>query len=72
MKEARIPWVKCPCRGCGERSAECHADCKPYKEYAEFQRLRKAGYRDWVDSRRPTHYGKLKMEANFKKEAKGK
>ncbi len=25
----------CPCNGCREREAECHATCKKYKEYRE-------------------------------------
>ena len=27
--------VKCPCNGCQERSATCHADCKKYAKFKE-------------------------------------
>ena len=27
-----------PCKGCGERKAGCHGQCKPYQEWAEQRR----------------------------------
>lgn len=30
--------LKAPCHNCTDRTAECHASCKAYKEYAEAQR----------------------------------
>lgn len=70
MNKERIPWVESPCRGCGDRSAECHADCEPYRKYAEFRKLRRLGYTEFVVANQPTHGKKVAMDAAFKKESK--
>jgi len=34
--------LKCPCQGCGDRDATCHARCERYQEYfAECEKIRK-------------------------------
>lgn len=30
--------MSAPCRGCGERTIRCHAECRRYAEYAERQK----------------------------------
>lgn len=70
MDKQRIKWVKSPCRGCGERSAECHATCEKYKAYAEFVRLRKLGYTEFVEANRPTHSKRKRIDTNYRKGAK--
>ena len=39
--------IKVPCRGCEERTAECHATCEKYKRYKreleELKNKKKAG-----------------------------
>lgn len=72
MDKQRIPWVKSPCRGCGERSAECHATCEEYKKYAEFVKLRKLGYTEYAVEHQPTHGKKLRIDRYYRKEAKKK
>lgn len=34
--------MKCPCKGCKDRSAECHAHCEAYAAYAQNNRERLA------------------------------
>ena len=65
--DKRIPWVKSPCRGCGERSAECHADCEAYRKYAEFRKLRRLGYTEFVEATKPTHHKKMMMDSKVGK-----
>ena len=32
----------CPCKGCGDRSAECHAGCERYAEWSKEKRQENA------------------------------
>ena len=40
--------LSCPCKGCTDRSAECHSKCEPYLEY-EKQRfdIRNGAEKKW-------------------------
>ena len=29
--------MKCSCKGCGQRTPECHATCQDYKEWTEWR-----------------------------------
>ena len=61
----RTPWVKNPCRECGERHAGCHGECEAYKAFAEFVRLRKQGIKEYREATEPTHSFKKKIEKNW-------
>lgn len=48
----------CKCIDCDHRSADCHADCKEYKDFKEQYEVYKAWLRDqgrtqWLTAARP-------------------
>lgn len=45
--------VMCPCKGCEERTAECHARCK---KYAAWAKRHKAWLEEVETEKYPEHY----------------
>ena len=60
--------MKCPCRGCTDRTVTCHGVCKRYQEWKKEHEDEKA----WLKAQLPmTSEGVKKREiANIKRKAK--
>ena len=51
--------MKCPCRDCADRTAECHGDCPRYAEWDAWNKKRKS----WLKAQLPiTSEGVKKRE----------
>lgn len=60
--------MKCPCRGCTDRTVTCHGVCKRYQEWKKYNDDRKA----WLKAQMPmTSEGVKKREIeNLRRKAK--
>lgn len=63
--------MKCPCRGCTDRTMTCHCDgqCERWEQWKEYDKDRKA----WLEAQKPISSETMRKRANenIRRKARG-
>ena len=66
-----MPDMKCPCKGCQDRTVTCHYDgyCDKWAEWKQYEK----GKKEWLDSFKPTDSDEMRKREikNIKARARG-